>query len=291
MTFSQIEASRQKGRPTNLFHVRYGDAPNSYYAYTDAEQPIENGGIKYEPLTITRGKIVVTGTLDKAAMEVRMTLNVPLAEHFRVYPPSQVVNLTILQGHLSDPSLEFLVAWTGRVISAKRTENELVLTGEPISTSMKRVGLRRHYQYSCPHVLYGSECKANKTAATTIVAVAAIANTTITLPVGWTPQAKAEKYVGGIVEWVNRHGDKETRTILKVTGFRNLVCAGFLRDLVPGQSVNVILGCNHGFYAKEDKSIDADKTDCYGLHDNIHNFGGCPFIPTENPVGRLNMYY
>lgn len=291
MTFASIEQSRQKGRPTNLFHVRYGDAPNSYYGYTDAEQPITNSGITYSPLAVTRGKIVVSGTLDKATMEVRMSLNVPLAEHFRVYPPSQVVNLTILQGHLSDPDLQFLVAWTGRVISAKRTDMELILTCEPISTSLKRVGLRRHYQYSCPHVLYGSECKADKSAATIVTTVDALSNTTVTVPDGWETEARSAKYVGGMVEWINAHGDLETRTILKVVGFRNLVLSGFLRDLDIGASINVILGCNHGFYVLTDKSIDADKTDCYGLHDNIHNFGGCPFIPTENPVGRLNLYY
>ena len=136
---------------------------------------------------------MVSGTLDKAAMEVRMTLNVPLAEHFRVYPPTQTVNLTIFQGHLSDTATQFLVAWTGRVISSKRTDNELIITCEPISTSMKRVGLRRHYQYSCMHVLYGSWCKANKAAASRTVSVASVAGTTITLPGGWDTDERTSK--------------------------------------------------------------------------------------------------
>ena len=126
MSFGAIERTRAKGRPVNLFYVKYGSAPNSFYAYTDAEKAITNNGVTYQPLAISRGKIVVSGTLDKAAMEVRMTLNVPLAEHFRVYPPTQTVNLTIFQGHLSDTATQFLVAWTGRVISSKRTDNELI---------------------------------------------------------------------------------------------------------------------------------------------------------------------
>lgn len=292
MTYGAIETSRQKGKPTNLFYARYGESPNSFFAYTDAEQPITHNGVTYQPLAISRGKIVASGTLDKAALEVRMSLRVPMAELFRVYPPSTVVNLTIFQGHLSDPDSQFLVAWTGRIISAKRTDTELVLTCEPISTSMKRVGLRRHYQYSCPHVLYGSQCKANKLAATTETTVGAISGVRVTLIDGWTPQALAPKYVGGMLEYLNARGDKEVRTILRVENNNELILAGFPLELLPGAAVSAVLGCNHNFFLKEtDKSLDEDKTDCYGLHDNIHNFGGHPFIPTENPIGRLNIYY
>lgn len=291
MSFGAIERTRAKGRPVNLFYVKYGSAPNSFYAYTDAEKPITNNGVTYQPLAISRGKIVVSGTLDKAAMEVRMTLNVPLAEHFRVYPPTQTVNLTIFQGHLSDTATQFLVAWAGRVISSKRTDNELVITCEPISTSMKRVGLRRHYQYSCMHVLYGSWCKANKAAASRTVAVASVAGTTITLPGGWDTDERTSKYVGGLVEWQNSQGDNEVRTILKVTNLNKLSLSGFLRDLAPGTEVTVVLGCNHALYMNDNGVGLNEKTDCHFLHANIQNFGGCAFIPKKNPVGMLNNYY
>ena len=66
MSFGAIERTRAKGRPVNLFYVKYGSAPNSFYAYTDAEKPITNNGVTYQPLAISRGKIVVSGTLDKA---------------------------------------------------------------------------------------------------------------------------------------------------------------------------------------------------------------------------------
>lgn len=290
MSFGAIEKSRRKGRPVNLFHVKYGDGANSYYAYTDAEQRIVVNGVEYTPLAIDRGKITASGTLDKAALEVRMSLNVPLAELFRVYPPSSVVNMTIYQGHLSDGSNpQFLVAWTGRVISAKRTDNELILTGEPINTTMKRVGLRRNYQYSCMHVLYGNHCKASKSAATKTVLVNAYTSTTITLPSVWESDTRAKKYIGGMVEWVNAMGDIETRTILRVLGNNVLVLAGFIRDMAVGKEVKVILGCNHGWYMNNG-AID-EKTDCVFLHNNAPNFGGCPFIPTKNPVGQLNQYY
>lgn len=290
MTFGTIETSRYKGRPTNLFYVRYGEAPNSYFAYTDAENPILHEGVTYTPLTIMRGKINVTGTMDKQAMEVRCSLNVPMAELFRVYPPSRVVNLIIRQGHLSDPDSQFLVAWTGRIVSAKRVENELVMTCEPVSTSMKRIGLRRHYQYSCPHVLYGEWCRANKAAATRSVVVSAINSLEVTLEPGWDSEERQPKYLGGLVEWTNSANDRESRTILRVLDNRRLLLSGYLRDLNAGDTVNVVLGCNHACYFNEDRSLN-EETDCHFLHNNIHNFGGCPFIPKKNPVGMLNQYY
>ena len=47
MSFSDIEASRQKGSMVNLFMLRYGSAPKSYFAYTDAEQPITHMDVVY----------------------------------------------------------------------------------------------------------------------------------------------------------------------------------------------------------------------------------------------------
>lgn len=291
MTFAQFEKSRQKGRPVNLFYVRYGESPTAFLAYTDAEQTIINNGVSYEPLAMTRGKIAVSGKLDKAALEVRCTLNTPMADLFRVYPPASVVSITVRQGHVNDPSGQFLVVWTGRVISAKRTDNELVLTCEPISTTMKRIALRRHYQYSCMHVLYGPECRANKAAATTSTTAFSTVNNNIVLPTGWTTEERSLKYVGGMVEWSNRNGDRESRTILRVINGNTLVVTGFIRDLAAGDDIDVILGCNHGFYMNDTKTELDVKTDCHFLHNNIHNYGGCPWIPTKNPVGQLNNYY
>ncbi|MBK3745243.1 DUF2163 domain-containing protein [Paraburkholderia aspalathi] len=290
MSFGTIEDSRYRGQPTNLFHIRYGAAPNSYYAYTDAEQQITNDGIVYEPLAISRSKIVITGTMDRTAVEVRCTLNTPMAELFRVYPPSQVVNITMYQGHLSDPDKQFLVAFAGRVISAKRAKNELVLSCEPVTTSMRRVGLRRHYQYSCMHALYGDWCRASKDAATKLTTAASIAGTSLTLPAGWETDERALKYLHGMVEWTNGAGDVEIRSIIRVQNTNTLLLSGNLADLKPGMEVKVILGCNHGLYLNPDGSL-ASMTDCHFLHGNIQNFGGCGFIPTKNPIGMANNYY
>lgn len=292
MSFDAISRSRYKGRIVNLFKVVYGSAPNSYYAFTDAEQEVFNptDGIVYEPVAVTRSKITASGSLDKQSLEVRLSLNNPLAEHFLVYPPSQVVNITIYQGHLSDPDAQFIAAYSGRVVSNTRDTNQLILTCEAVSTSMKRIGLRRHYQHSCPHVLYGKMCRANKQNATRKATVESVRGMIVTLRAGWETSERSVKYVNGIMEWQNNAGDREIRTVLRVENGNRITITAAPRDLRVGQEVDMILGCNHGLWRHENGQL-KQETDCHFLHNNIHNFGGCPFIPTKNPVSTLNVYY
>lgn len=279
MTFAPKEISRYQGKPVSLYTFVYGDGPTSFYAYTDAEQEIVFGGVTYQPIPIDRGAYSSSGTLDKAAIEIRIPQDLPLAELFRVYPPSQVVNLFIRQGHLNDPDNQFLVCWTGRVLSCSREDNQARFSCEPISTSLKRNGLRRPYQYGCPHVLYGPQCRANKSAATTTVTPTSAEGVTVTLPVGWAGAGQAQKYLGGLVQWVSTSGDTVIRTILRVTGTNVFTVSGVIVGLAEGGLVKMILGCNH------------QMNDCLSLHNNIHNYGGQPWIPTKSPLGMRSQYY
>ncbi len=95
-----------------------------------------------------------------------------------------------------------------------------------------------------------------------------------------------------MIEWVNPAGDTEQRTILQIAeDMKTLTVSGFLRGFEVGDSIDVILGCNQQFEMNEDGIGLAPDTDCHFLHNNINNFGGCPFIPKKNPVGRLNQFY
>jgi hypothetical protein len=293
MAFLRLEGSRHQAQPTNLFLFVYGDGGKSYFAYTDAEQAITSGidgdgdPIVYQPVPISRGSYTSSGTLDKSTIEIGIPQDLPLAELFRVYPPSQVVSLIIYQGHTNDPEGEYLACWSGRVLSCSREDNEAKLSCEPISTTMKRPGLRRPYQYGCPHVLYGSECRANKSAATRTVTPIAIDGTVLTLPTNFDLTARKPKYLGGMVRWVS-DGDTVLRTILRVTGANSnvLSLSGVISGLAAGAPVSVTLGCNHQAGVGPQPN-----GDCHPLHNNIQNFGGQMWIPTKNPIGLRNQYW
>lgn len=293
MSFSNYESSRFSGEPVNLYFFRYGPDAKNYYAYTDAEVPIPFGldddgdPITYVSIAIDRGKITSSGSLDKVNVTVTTPHDSELANLYLAYPPSYVTTLVMYQGHVDDTDMEFKVVWSGRVISCARKGSKAEFTCEPISTSLRRNGLRRRYQYGCPHVLYGDDCRASKAAATTSVSLAAVAGSRITLPAGWAGQSRAGKFLQGIVEWTSPGGAREVRTILRIeNGGLTFLLSGNTRGLSVGASVDMILGCNHkaGIAAQPDG-------DCGPLHDNILNFGGQPYIPFKNPIGLVNSFY
>lgn len=279
MTFAAIDESRHDGQPLELYYFRYGSDAAAFLAYNNGEKDFDYAGDTYVPLPIQRGQVVSSGTLDKSQMKVAVPMNSDIAELFRAYPPGQVVTLTIRAGHINDPDGEFPVVWVGRVLSGARAtgfgddQRKVELNCEPSSTSMRRSGLRRHYQLTCPHVLYGDKCQADKAAATVTGTISALTYNTITLTTGWNLTFGAKKFVGGLVEW-DGAALRERRSIMRVDT-NVLTLAGPTTGLAVTDTVDVVLGCNHQAGATGD---------CAALHDNILNFGGFPYIPQQNPV-------
>lgn len=288
MTFPTYESSIEDGGPVQLYRFVYGTEAGEILAYTNStdEQIVDHGGsvgiVTYSPIPVERGNIVSNGTLDKSAIKISLDVGTDLAELFRVYPPSSVVTLTIYEGHIDDPDSEFIVIWAGRIISASREGNSLNLSGEPVSTQLRRAGLRRHYQYGCPHALYSTPCGANKAAATVVATVSAIAGTVVTLTAGWEGAFAAIKFQRGTLEWTPAGETTQKRTIIRISG-DDLSLSGLPSGLAVSDTVDVVLGCNHRAFAAADG-------DCEGLHDILVNYGGQPWIPTKNVINK-NPYY
>lgn len=283
MALNDFESSAARGQPVYLVQFIYGPEPADYYAYTDGESEVTHDSVVYSALPLTISKITAKGKMERNEVRVVVPRDSDVAEMFRVYPPTQVVTIRIRQGHIanSDDPVDyalgenFPVAWLGRVLEASREGAESTLTCELLSASMKRPGLRRHYQWPCPLALYGSRCQADEVAATTTATVGSITGNAVTLNGGWLPSGTVEKnYVGGSIEWVGS-GGTEKRMIMKVES--NVVyMAGPPRGLEASDSVSMVLGCGR------------HEIDCAGLHNNAVNYGGHPFIPTFNPVGKNN---
>lgn len=281
MAFDTYESSRQTGKPVTLYYFVYGengDTPpvDSFYAYTDAAAPVTYDGVTYQPDVITHGNRAQTGNLDRTTLEVRTRKDLPVAELFQIYPPSQVVTLVIRQGHLGDT--EFLVCWSGRVLAASRDDHEAVLGCEPISTSLRRTGLRRFYGYGCPHVLYSTACGASKAAATVTSTVAGISGFSLTLGGGWNGAFAYRDFRNGYVEWRSAEGIREIRSIQAVSDAGVIRVKGTITNLAVSDTVTVVAGCNH------------QMTDCADVHNNINNFGGQPWIPYSNPMRNVNYF-
>ena len=276
MTFAAKESSRAAGRPVALYSIRFGPEAGSVLRFTNVGTPITFESNVYQPLAITHSNVTSSGDLDKANVRVTAPENSTLGDLYRSEPPSNVVSIVIYQGHVGDS--DFKVGFAGRILSGLFDDNDIECDCEPIVTSMRRVGLTRDYQYSCPLVLYGPGCRANKAAATTTAVVTSVSSAFVTLPSTWAAGGMKDKYIGGIAQWVSTSGRTERRSI-SGRGGDVLRLSSLAEGLVGGATITLILGCNHQVY------------DCEFVHNNIQNYGGQPAIPLKNPTGITNNYY
>lgn len=284
MSFGETEASTALGSPVNLYLFRYGPNPLDVYGYTDAEADIDfddgiTGLLTYKAVAIDNSEITASGKLEDATLNVTAEDSIELCDIFRHYPPSSTVTLVLRQGHLDDPALQFLIAWSGRVMGFQFIGDEVEFSCQPISSSLKRPGLRRHYQYGCPHVLYGSACRADREASTVEAVVLAIDGAILQFDAAWDTDDRQPRYEGGIAAWTTNDGRVHERTILRsfITG--QVVLAGPASGMEVGEVIALSLGCRHIM------------DDCEFLFDNILNYGGQPWIPLRSPVGLINNFY
>lgn len=288
--FEPKELSRSKGKPINLILFQYDDGQVRSYPYTDSTEPVVEptaGPFTFEPIALDREAINASGSLDKSQMTITLPQNVPLAQQFRIYPPGQVVNVTIWQMHLDDPDKQALVVWAGRVTAVSRKGNIAEFNCEPISTSLRRTGLRRNWQLGCPHVLYGGKCKASQAAFTSPdIVVDVVTKNTVKLLSGWIPASPAglvaENYIGGMLTWTTADGSNVFRSIIRVDVAGSdhvLSLSGPTEGLHLGDVVRAVLGCKH------------QMSDCKNIFNNLLNYGGQPYIPTKNPFGFSNQFY
>lgn len=285
MALSQYETSADRGVPVELFLFVYSDDGSLYHAYTSADDFVTFDGITYTPLPVKRDGFKARGRngSDGQELTVEVPLNSEISDLFRIYPPSRVVTLTIRQGHLANPDdplsydqgNRFEVIWVGRILESRRNGNRTALSGESAAAGMKRVGLRRHYQWPCPLVLYGARCAADKEAAKTTQVVTALTANVLSFADGWLGVSPSSYYIGGIVEWDTPSG-RESRTILRVPNTTDLVLNAAPQGLAIADSVDIFRGCP--------RTLEG----CRDVHNNVINYGGHPWIPTHNPVGKNN---
>lgn len=277
MSYDTEEISVQSGAPVELFDFAQGVVE---WHYTSAELiALTVSGETYTSASIERSEI--ESTQEKARNKVTLTVprNFPVAELFRVSPPSEVITITIRRLHRADITASpesLIVLWIGRVLSCEFAGAQAKLSCEPITVSLARIGLRRVYQVNCPHVLYGDGCGLNKDDLENSTTVSALSGLNLSC-LGLDP---AFSFAGGFVVWENDDGVFERRFIESATtstAGSPEVTTWVLTLLNPfvGLSVSdpilVYPGCDHTL------------TTCDEVFDNAVNYGGQPYFPEKNP--------
>lgn len=259
MTYTTLETSRDDGAPLELYLFSRGV---ERWTWTSGDVPVVWQGATYIPAVISRDEP------DQDQQRAGpLTLTVPrdneVAGLFRVFVPASTLGLTVYRAHRDDLA-DIIPWWQGRVRAVEWRGSEALIHAEPLDAMLERQALRRAYGLNCQHMLYDLRCKISAEAFRVAGAVANVTGTSITAavfagqPDGW--------WVSGYV----RVAQQDYRMVVAHTGDTVEVLSAF-EDLAPGDAIEAFAGCARTLAV------------CRSKFDNAVNYGGFPWIPTENP--------
>ena len=283
MTFDAYELSARQGRPVELLEFTDG---TDTWRYAVRDQDYTWNGQTWTAETIQRGRIQQSGKLDQERLELRFPSGNTMARRFLDGLGEAVTSVTVRRGHDGDPAAEFVVAWKGRVLGAAISGDVITLTCESIFTAMRRHGLRRRWQRTCSHALYGRGCNLNQADfAEGPFAVGAVSQTAVTVP-GAAAQPDGY-YSGGLID-----AEGASRFILRHTGGQLVLSRA--HDAMAAAVAQAGYGLNYGNYyggvpATLYPGCDRTLQTCEQRFANNANFGGWPWIPKKNPMGGSSI--
>lgn len=269
MTYTAKENSTYDGQPNELYQfVRNGQS----WRYTSADEDKTIESIIYSSASLTRTKLEQNQEMSRNPITVSIDKNASFVQQFRGAPPSDVIQLTIFRYHEGDS--EVVTIWIGRVVNIRLKERIAEIRCEPIFTAMKRPVLRRRYQTTCPHVLYGAQCGVLSSSFSVITSLLSVSGTTLTASAfGTHPDGY---FSGGYVEW-EVDGNIETRPIINHVGTAITVNFPF-QGMPSNATVKAFPGCDHVLAT------------CNTKFNNVENYGGQPFFPSKNPMNGTTIY-
>lgn len=271
MTYDARERSAQDGRPVEIYTWARGA---TLWRFTSADRDQVVAGDTYASHVIRRNSIEQGSEMNRSALKLTVPRDFPIAELYRVAPPTEVVAVTLRRFHAGDGELATL--WTGRVVNVAWSDDlsQATITHEPIYTSLRRTGLRRLYGRLCPHVLYGPACRADRDEFGVLGAVVTVGPATASAP-EWAA-FPAGYFDGGYLEWPEG-GGLERRFIVAHSG-DTLTLDRRAPGLAQAALATAYPGCEHTLAA------------CQSKFDNVPNYGGQPFIPEKSPFGGDPVY-
>lgn len=275
MSIDAYEASEQDAQPIELYEFTAGDAIHRYTSYHSdyLYAPLQN----FVAASIKRSAIEDSPELARTPLDLTVARDFPIAELFRVVPPSYVVRLAVYRIHAGDT--ERALFWSGRVID-RAAEGSIAVTlhCEPVLTGLKRVGLTRKYSRACPHVLYGAgprKCNVDRATYSVTATLSAVSGTILeSATFALQPDGY---YAGGEMLWAADAGRTEFRGIKRHVG-DEIEITHPVPDLAALQDVVVSAGCTH------------EMTVCDTRFGNSLNYGGFIATPQKNPYGGGSVF-
>lgn len=275
-TYTIYEHSAEDGSPVELYEMGYS---GKQWFFTTHTEPVVFQNRTYKPLPIRRGERSEESDATKANLEITLPRDTQIGALFTITPPSEPITVTIKQYHdllkFTNPDLQTIVIWKGRITNATWDDKELKLTSESIFSSLLRIGAARKYSRACSHTLYNKGCRVNrenfKVSAIPTTVVGSVVSVAHNQVEGW--------FAGGYAKYTNEHsGVVEFRSILASTAL-TVTLGAIPIGLVAGKTeIELYAGCDH------------THTTCMNKFGNVENYGGQPYIPIQNPFGGAAIF-
>jgi len=261
MTYDARERAGYTGEPVECFLFSMG---TTEFRYTSADEVVTlwPGDPGYTPVPLVRSAFDWDAEDRSGTMEVTLPGDDAVSSMFVAYVPPEPVALTVYRTHRDDGSV--IVAWTGRVASARFENGRCALTCQPVRSLLRRRIPRVVYQGPCNWALYSPQCGVDKMLFRDAAVITAINGDEIQAPAfgahgnGW--------FNNGWVELGN--GDR--RFIVKQVGDTVTLLAPFT-TLVVGDLVHAFAGCKR------------TEADCSTKFSNLARHLGFPRVPSRNP--------
>lgn len=248
-----------------LYH--FTDGVNNWYL-TSADTAESYGGNTYSKAAIGRSDIERRGDAERASLTVTMGLFSTVGRYFLVNARDLLATLTIYAKN-TDTGVTVQI-WRGRFMSPKPKYNGIELIFESQISVIRRQGLRRQVQTSCPYVVYGNGCRVNPASFAVSGTASAISGAVVTVSAAALSQNGT--YSGGMLQ--EPSGIK--RYITKHAGSA-LTLSSTSPTLAVSDTVIIYPGC--------DQSL----ATCNSRFSNHLNYGGAPYRPSVNPFSGVSI--
>ena len=268
MSYISIDQSVESGMPVELY--QFNQSTKSWY-FTNVATDIVYNVITYLATNISRGATSQSREVDKGTLSITVPRDHELGSEFIGRTVDVNTTITILRGHLTDSSVEYLPVWKGRVVASKVSGSVLELICESVFTSLRRTGLRARFQKNCRHALYSQACSVGQGNFKTNGVVTGTSG--LVLSLGGIDLLPAGYLAGGMIKTL----DGTLRFILDHTGNAIELNKGFAGGIQIGDTVEVFPGCDHLM------------STCIDRFNNLPNFGGFPYIPLKNPFSGTSL--
>jgi len=262
MAYEDYDLSVDSSQPDELFLFEY-DGDGSRYTITSSAYDVDFQANTYKAVPVSRSNIQSTSEIGKNGVTVKVDRdNIYFLRHLA----GSLSYNTVLTIFSMQPDTSYVQAWKGVVKSVTRTTSNIEVVTSPISTSANRPIIHRKYQVQCPHALYSYYCGVNKSmysrsGVLTSASSSVLTSTTFAAEVnGW--------FVGGDIT-INH----EKRMIIAHTGDTVSILDAFY-GVSAGDPFTATAGCSHLI------------SDCDSKFSNHLNYGGCPWIPSDDDLTK-----